>query len=191
MRRREGELVELSVERIGAAGDGVARWRGEPVFLPFTVPGDHVRARLGSRRGGGLEAHVVELMDAGPGRVSAALSPFRALRRMRVAAPRSRSLPGGQARQAAERAGTGPGSTPGSSSRCGWFRRCGGGHGSVSRALVTRASRCVSGFESASRTIWSICANAWCWSRHCSRSSASCGVSSPICCRQAAWPRRP
>jgi 23S rRNA (uracil1939-C5)-methyltransferase len=69
MRRREGELVELSVDRIGAAGDGVARWRGEPVFLPFAVPGDHVRARLGSRRGGGLEGHVVELLDSGPGRV--------------------------------------------------------------------------------------------------------------------------
>lgn len=69
MRRREGELVELSIDRIGAAGDGVARWQGEPVFLPFTVPGDHVRARLGSRRGGGLEGHVVELLDSGPGRV--------------------------------------------------------------------------------------------------------------------------
>jgi len=69
MRRREGELVELSVDRIGAAGDGVARWRGEPVFLPFAAPGDHVRVRLGSRRGGGLEGHVVELLDSGPGRV--------------------------------------------------------------------------------------------------------------------------
>ena len=78
MRRREGELVELSVERIGAAGDGVARWRGEPVFLPFTVPGDHVRARLGSRRGGGLEAHVVELMGAGPGRAPAPCRHFGA-----------------------------------------------------------------------------------------------------------------
>ena len=78
MRRREGELVELSVDRIGAAGDGVARWRGEPVFLPFTVPGDQVRARLGSRRGGGLEAHVVELIGAGPGRSPAPCRHFGA-----------------------------------------------------------------------------------------------------------------
>ena len=69
MRRREGELVELSVERIGAAGDGIARWRDEPVFLPFTVLGDRVRARLGSRRGGGLEGRVVELLNSGPARV--------------------------------------------------------------------------------------------------------------------------
>jgi 23S rRNA (uracil1939-C5)-methyltransferase len=70
MRRWDGELVELSVERAGAVGDGIARWRGEPVFLPFTVPGDDVRARLGPRRGGGLEGHVVELLDSGPGRVA-------------------------------------------------------------------------------------------------------------------------
>jgi 23S rRNA (uracil1939-C5)-methyltransferase len=69
MRPRQGELVELSVERIGAAGDGAARWRGTTVFLPFTVPGDRVRARLGARRGGGIEGRVVDLLDSGPGRV--------------------------------------------------------------------------------------------------------------------------
>jgi tRNA/tmRNA/rRNA uracil-C5-methylase (TrmA/RlmC/RlmD family) len=34
------EIVELAIERIGARGDGVAQYRGEPVFVPFTVPGD-------------------------------------------------------------------------------------------------------------------------------------------------------
>ena len=58
--------MELSIERVGAAGDGIALWRGEPVFLPFTVPGDHVRAQLGSRRGGGREGRVVELLARGP-----------------------------------------------------------------------------------------------------------------------------
>ena len=48
-------LVELTVERIGARGDGIAHYRGEPVFVPFTVPGDRVRARLGARRHGGRE----------------------------------------------------------------------------------------------------------------------------------------
>ncbi len=70
MRPRRGDLVELSVERIAAAGDGVAHWQSAPVFLPFTVPGDHVRARLGARRGGGVEARVVELVASGPGRVA-------------------------------------------------------------------------------------------------------------------------
>ena len=62
------ELVELVVERIGALGDGIAEYDGEPVFVPFTAPGDRVRARLGARRGGGREGRVVEWLETGKGR---------------------------------------------------------------------------------------------------------------------------
>src|SRR5260370_34158191 len=62
------ELVELSVDRIGARGDGIANSRVEPVFLPFTVPGDRVRARLGARRGEGREGRVVVRLASGPER---------------------------------------------------------------------------------------------------------------------------
>src|SRR5437016_12182502 len=62
------DLVELEIERVGARGDGIAEYDGEPVFLPFTAPGDRVRARLGVRRGGGREGRVVEWLTAGPGR---------------------------------------------------------------------------------------------------------------------------
>lgn len=65
---QDGTLVELTVERIGARGDGIADYRGEPVFVPFTVPRDRVRARLGARRYGGRECRVVELLASGPGR---------------------------------------------------------------------------------------------------------------------------
>src|SRR5271155_3259579 len=61
-------LAELSVERLGAQGDGIAECDGEPVFLPFTVPGDRVRARLGAARGAGREGRVVERLASGPGR---------------------------------------------------------------------------------------------------------------------------
>jgi 23S rRNA (uracil1939-C5)-methyltransferase len=63
-------LVELVVEHIGARGDGIAHYRGGPVFVPFTVPGDRVRARLGSRRHGGWEGLVVERLASGPGRAA-------------------------------------------------------------------------------------------------------------------------
>lgn len=66
---KDDQLVELTIERIGAAGDGVAHWRGEHIYLPFTAPGDRVRARLGMRRGGGREGRVAALITAGPGRV--------------------------------------------------------------------------------------------------------------------------
>jgi len=51
-------VVELVVERIGPRGDGISEYDGAPVFLPYTVPGDRVRARLGARRGGGREGRV-------------------------------------------------------------------------------------------------------------------------------------
>jgi 23S rRNA (uracil1939-C5)-methyltransferase len=70
------ELIEVRVERIGAAGDGIARWRGQPVYLPFTVAGDRLRAVLGRRRGGGYEGRVVELLAKGEGRRDAPCRHF-------------------------------------------------------------------------------------------------------------------
>jgi 23S rRNA (uracil1939-C5)-methyltransferase len=62
------EPVELLVAQLGAQGDGIAFYAGEPIFLPFTVPGDRVRARLGARRGLGREGRVVERIVSGPHR---------------------------------------------------------------------------------------------------------------------------
>jgi 23S rRNA (uracil1939-C5)-methyltransferase len=61
-------LVELTIEALGGQGDGIARSGGETVFVPFTLPGDRVRARLGPRRQGGREAREVEWLERGPGR---------------------------------------------------------------------------------------------------------------------------
>lgn len=65
--RTAPQIAELTIESLGAQGDGIARWRGETVFLPFTVPGDRVRAEIGVRRGSGREGRVVERLAAGPG----------------------------------------------------------------------------------------------------------------------------
>jgi 23S rRNA (uracil1939-C5)-methyltransferase len=64
------EIVALAIERIGARGDGVAQYRGEPVFAPFTVPGDRVRVRLGARRHGGQEGFAVDRLASGSGRAA-------------------------------------------------------------------------------------------------------------------------
>jgi len=45
------DLHELTVAAIGAAGDGVARSPGGTVFLPRTLPGETVQARLTGPRG--------------------------------------------------------------------------------------------------------------------------------------------
>ena len=68
-RRGGGRQVELAVEGLGARGDGFASLDGRPVFVPFTVAGDRVRARLTGERGGGYKAEILELLDEGAGRV--------------------------------------------------------------------------------------------------------------------------
>jgi 23S rRNA (uracil1939-C5)-methyltransferase len=60
--------IELTVERVGARGDGIALHEGKPVYLAFTAPGDRVRARLGAARDEGRVGTVVDLLSAGPRR---------------------------------------------------------------------------------------------------------------------------
>jgi 23S rRNA (uracil1939-C5)-methyltransferase len=57
--------VELTIEAMGAGGDGVACIRGEPVYAPFTLPGERVRARIEGGRG-----RLVEILEASPARAA-------------------------------------------------------------------------------------------------------------------------
>ncbi len=61
-----GDPVVLDVESIGVRGDGIAHHDGVRVFLPFTVPGDRVRARLGARHGEGCEGEVLAFEAKAP-----------------------------------------------------------------------------------------------------------------------------
>ncbi len=60
--------VELVIDSVGVRGDGVARLNAEQVFVPYTVAGDRVLARIEGRRGEGLSATVVEMLEPGPSR---------------------------------------------------------------------------------------------------------------------------
>ncbi len=54
----------VRIERVGADGDGVARdAAGAPLYIPFTLPGEAVRARPVAPRGAGRAA-VAEQIDA-------------------------------------------------------------------------------------------------------------------------------
>lgn len=72
MRRRArkggGRQLELRIKVIGAQGDGIALYQGRPVFVPFTLPGDHLRVRLEAERHGGFRATPLELLAEGEGR---------------------------------------------------------------------------------------------------------------------------
>lgn len=65
MSAAKDEIVELTVERIGARGDGVAEHAGQPVYLAFAAPGDRVRARLGRPRDQGRLGTIVEILAPG------------------------------------------------------------------------------------------------------------------------------
>lgn len=61
-------VVEATVERIGDHGDGIAETPRGRIYIPFTVAGDRVRARLLRAKGDGFAAECMALVAEGPGR---------------------------------------------------------------------------------------------------------------------------
>ncbi len=62
-------FVEGVIERIGDQGDGVMTTAQGRFYVPFTVPGDHVRVRVGKAKGAGHAANLREVIAPGPDRV--------------------------------------------------------------------------------------------------------------------------
>jgi 23S rRNA (uracil1939-C5)-methyltransferase len=60
--------VEIEIGALGGRGDGVGQAQGQPVYVPCTVPGDRVAARIDGRRGDGWAATLLDVLVAGPGR---------------------------------------------------------------------------------------------------------------------------
>jgi len=67
---RTGQELELQVDRLSYGGRGVARADGYVVFVPYTAPGDVVRARLVRAKRSFGEAEVVEVLKPSADRVS-------------------------------------------------------------------------------------------------------------------------
>lgn len=68
-RRGGGRQVEVTVEGLGAKGDGLATIDGRPLFLAQTLPGERVLARVTGERGGGFKGEVIELLQPAADRV--------------------------------------------------------------------------------------------------------------------------
>lgn len=60
--------LEVTVERIGGRGDGVAGHGDEQVFIPGTVPGETVVVKVEGRRGDGLTASLLQVLTPSPWR---------------------------------------------------------------------------------------------------------------------------
>ncbi|HEX2187450.1 MAG TPA: TRAM domain-containing protein, partial [Longimicrobiaceae bacterium] len=67
-RLAEVDEVEVTVEKLVAGGDCLARFEGIPLFIPRAAPGDRLRVRLVERRPDYGRAEIVEILSPGPGR---------------------------------------------------------------------------------------------------------------------------
>jgi 23S rRNA (uracil1939-C5)-methyltransferase len=68
--------IEGIIERVGGQGDGVLNAPSGRYYVPFTVPGDRVAARVGAPRGDGFAATLHEVLAEGPGRAAAPCAHF-------------------------------------------------------------------------------------------------------------------
>lgn len=63
-------LVELRIESLGARGDGIAHDGAGLLYVPYTVPGDQVKATIAGRRGDGRLARLDRVLHPGPDRAA-------------------------------------------------------------------------------------------------------------------------
>ncbi|MBI5154336.1 class I SAM-dependent RNA methyltransferase, partial [Candidatus Poribacteria bacterium] len=69
-RVNKGDVVELAIDALAYGGRGIARLDGYVIFVPHTVPGDRVRARLHKRKSSHGEAELVEVIEPSPARIA-------------------------------------------------------------------------------------------------------------------------
>lgn len=67
---RPAAPVEVTVTGLGGRGDGVADLNGKPLFVPFALPGERVRARPIGPRGDGIAADLDQVLEPAAERVT-------------------------------------------------------------------------------------------------------------------------
>ncbi|WP_417456822.1 23S rRNA (uracil(1939)-C(5))-methyltransferase RlmD [Kordiimonas sp.] len=72
------ELLDIEIMSLGAQGDGVGTHNDTPVFVPFTMPGDKVRAKVNESRRNGLYSELVEILSPSAERQTPACAHFGA-----------------------------------------------------------------------------------------------------------------
>ena len=63
------EIVELDIEALSNLGAGIAKPKGWVVFVPFTLPGEKVRARVWRNEANCSHADLVEILSPSPDRI--------------------------------------------------------------------------------------------------------------------------
>ncbi|MGZ5553941.1 MAG: TRAM domain-containing protein, partial [Chthoniobacterales bacterium] len=63
--------IELQIEDIAFGGKGVGRLNGKAVFVPFTIEGERVSARIVREKKQFAEAELDQVLEPSPHRVAA------------------------------------------------------------------------------------------------------------------------
>lgn len=69
MSRKKGAEITLSIEDAAFKGKGVGKIEGMAIFVPGTMPGDVVKARIIKRRKKFREAKLLEILESSPDRI--------------------------------------------------------------------------------------------------------------------------
>jgi 23S rRNA (uracil1939-C5)-methyltransferase len=70
------DAVEVVIDRLGAAGDGIAEHAGRRLFVPNALPGERLAVRIGSDRGEGQSASVLQRLTESETRVGPSCRHF-------------------------------------------------------------------------------------------------------------------
>lgn len=65
----KSQIIQLNIEKLICGGDGLGRWNNIAVFVPETVPGEVVKAKVTERKKSYAKAKLVEILEESPYRV--------------------------------------------------------------------------------------------------------------------------
>lgn len=65
---KKNDLVEVTIESMGSAGEGIGKMDGYPLFVKDTFPGDKARVSLTKVKKTYAFARLVELLEPSPDR---------------------------------------------------------------------------------------------------------------------------
>jgi 23S rRNA (uracil1939-C5)-methyltransferase len=72
------EAIAVDIEAVDPSGDGLARYRGTRIFVPFSIPGERVRVRVKQTRGRDAWASIEAIVNPSPHRVAPRCAHFGA-----------------------------------------------------------------------------------------------------------------
>jgi len=55
------ETISVTIDRLGAQGDGIGEYEGVPVYVPFALPGERVTVSVSEKKRGGLYTQLVSV----------------------------------------------------------------------------------------------------------------------------------